>query len=120
MIKTVKLSEKLAQINDHWNPRLVGQVNDIAIKLVKFQGEFDWHHHEHEDELFYVVKGSFTMRLQEGNVKVYEGEFIIIPRGTEHAPYAENEVEVMLIEPKTTLNTGNIENEKTVRELETL
>jgi len=119
-MKTVKLSEKLALIDDHWNPRLVGQVNDTAIKLVKFQGEFDWHHHEREDELFYVVKGSFTMRLKEEDVEVNEGEFIIIPRGTEHAPYAENEVEVMLIEPATTLNTGNIENEKTVRKVETL
>ncbi len=118
MIQKINLSEKFSMFGEHWNPKLVGEVNDVAVKLVKFQGAFVWHHHEDEDELFYVVKGGFTMRLREGDVGVNEGEFVIIPKGTEHQPYAEEEVEVMLIEPTTTLNTGNTENERTVKELE--
>ncbi len=118
MIQKINLSEKFSAFGEHWNPKLVGEVNNVAVKLVKFQGEFVWHHHEHEDELFYVVKGSFTMRLREKDVEVNAGEFVIIPKGAEHQPYAEEEVEVMLIEPATTLNTGNTENERTVKELE--
>ncbi len=116
MIQKVNLGEKFASFNEYWNPKLVGEVNDVAVKLVKFQGAFVWHHHEREDELFFVVKGSFTMRLRSEEVRVHEGEFVVIPRGLEHQPYAEEEVEVMLIEPKTTLNTGNTENERTVKE----
>ena len=118
MVQKINLSEKFSVFGEHWHPKLVGEVNNVAVKLVKFQGEFVWHHHEHEDELFYVVKGSFTMRLREGDIRVSAGEFVIIPKGTEHQPYAEEEVEVMLIEPATTLNTGNTENERTVKELE--
>ena len=116
-VKKINLSEKFSTFSGYWNPKLVGEVNGTAVKLVKFQGEFIWHHHEVEDELFYVVKGSFTMRLREEVIQVNEGEFVIVPRGTEHQPYAEEEVQVMLIEPATTLNTGNTENERTVREL---
>jgi len=118
MIEKVNLEEKFATFSEHWTPKRVGEVNDVAVKLVKFQGEFVWHHHEHEDELFYVVHGSFEMRLRDREITVNAGEFIIIPRGTEHQPYAAEEVEVMLIEPITTLNTGTVENERTVREPE--
>ncbi len=108
MLETVNLAAKFASFSEHWSPKLVGEVNEVAIKLVKFRGEFVWHHHDLEDELFYVVEGSFTMRFRDG-------EFIVVPRGIEHQPYAAEEVQVMLIEPKTTLNTGNIENERTVK-----
>lgn len=119
-MEKVTLSEKLALINDHWNPRIAGELNGQQIKLVKFKGEFTWHHHEKEDELFYVVKGSFDMHFRDKVVTVYEGEFIIVPRNTEHKPVAENEVEVMLFEPATTLNTGNVENELTRKNLDTI
>jgi len=117
-IKKVNLADKFASFSEHWSPKLVGEVNDAAVKLVKFQGEFVWHRHEREDELFYVVRGAFTLRLRDGDVRVNEGEFVIVPKGVEHQPYAEEEVEVMLIEPSTTLNTGNVENERTVLEPE--
>jgi len=118
MIEKINLADKLASFSEHWTAKLVGEVNETAVKLVKFQGEFVWHHHEHEDELFYVVKGAFTLRLRDADVRISEGEFVIVPKGVEHQPYAEEEVEVMLIEPNTTLNTGNVDNERTVRELE--
>ena len=118
MIEKVNLAAKLATFSEHWSPKLVGEVNSTAVKLVKFKGEFVWHSHALEDELFYVVKGSFTMRLHDGNIQVNAGEFVIVPAGTEHQPYAEEEVEVMLVEPNTTLNTGNVENERTVTEVE--
>ncbi|MFN0011118.1 MAG: cupin domain-containing protein [Phycisphaerales bacterium] len=110
----VNLAEKLALIHDHWNPRIVGEVNDCAVKLVKFKGEFVWHSHQHEDEMFLVVRGSFVMRLRDRDVPLHEGEFLIVPRGTEHLPVAEQEVSVLLFEPRTTLNTGNVVNERTV------
>ncbi len=118
MIEKVNLTAKLATFSDHWHPKLVGEVNATAVKLVKFQGEFVWHRHEKEDELFYVVKGSFILRLRDGEIKVNAGEFVIVPAGTEHQPYAEHEVEVMLVEPNTTLNTGNVSNERTVIDIE--
>jgi mannose-6-phosphate isomerase-like protein (cupin superfamily) len=118
MLEKTNLTEKLATFSNHWSPKLVGRVNDTDIRLVKFQGEFHWHHHEREDELFLVLKGSFIMRLRDGDVTVNEGEFILIPRGTEHLPYAPEEVHVMLIEPSSTLNTGNVKNERTVEVLE--
>ena len=118
MIEKVNLAAKLATFSEHWHPKLVGEVNGVAVKLVKFQGEFVWHHHEREDELFYVVRGSFTMRLRDQELTVTAGEFVIIPLGTEHQPYAAEEVEVMLIEPASTLNTGNVKNERTVHEPE--
>ncbi len=112
----VNLAAKLAMIADHWNPRVVGDVNGCAVKLVKFKGDFVWHQHEHEDEMFLVVEGSFVMRFRDREVHVREGEFLIVPRGVEHMPSAEREVSVLLFEPATTLNTGNVVNERTVRE----
>lgn len=116
-MKKVNLAEKLSQINDHFNPRIAGELNGQQVKLVKFRGEFIWHHHEHEDELFYVVKGSFDMHLRDKIVTINEGEFIIMPKGVEHKPVAKEEVEIMLFEPASTLNTGNMINEKTVTDL---
>lgn len=117
-MEKVNLAEKLKLFQDHWNPRIVGQVNDCYVKLVKFKGDFVWHHHDDEDEMFLVVKGRFQMRLKDRDVQVEAGEFVIIPRGVEHMPVADEEVEVLLIEPKTTLNTGNLTNERTVEVLQ--
>lgn len=116
-MEKINLAEKLSSIRDHYNPRIAGELNGQQVKLVKFQGEFIWHHHDHEDELFYVVKGSFDMQLRDKTITVNAGEFLIVPRGVEHRPVAKEEVEVMLFEPATTLNTGNIENELTKKEL---
>lgn len=104
----VNLSEKCDQIHDHWNPRIVGELNGQYIKLVKFKGPFTWHHHEKEDEMFYVVKGSFVMELRDQDIPLHEGDFLIVPRGVEHRPNARKEVSVMLFEPASTLNTGNV------------
>lgn len=98
----------------------MGEVNDSYVKLVKFTGEFVWHHHDEEDEMFLVVKGRMRMELRDGNVDVEEGEFIVIPRGVEHRPVADEEAHVMLFEPRSTLNTGNVQNERTLAELERL
>ena len=117
-IDKVSLAQKLALFDDHWNPKIVGELNDSFVKLVKLKGEFVWHHHEAEDELFLVLKGSLLMRFRDKDVRVDEGEFIIVPRGIEHQPIADEEVHIMLLEPKSTLNTGNIENERTQSELE--
>ncbi len=117
-MEVVNLKEKLSRFSELWSPKIVGEVNDCYIKLVKFQGPFVWHHHDHEDELFFVVKGSFRMALKDGDKVVREGEFIIIPRGVEHMPVADEECHVMLIEPRTTLNTGNVKNERTLAPLE--
>ena len=114
----INLTQKFDLIKEHWSPKIVGEVNDVYIKLVKFKGDFIWHHHETEDELFFVVKGTMVMKLRSGDVTVGENELIIIPKGTEHMPAADEEVFLMLIEPKTTRNTGNIESERTVREPE--
>jgi mannose-6-phosphate isomerase-like protein (cupin superfamily) len=120
-INKVNLADAFATFSDHWNPRVAGEVNDSLVKLVKFSGQFDWHHHEVEDELFFVVAGTMRMGLRDGDVDVGPGEFIIIPHGTEHRPEAINgECHVILIEPKTTLNTGNVITEKTVTELKLL
>ncbi len=118
MIKKVNLTEKFARFQDFWKPKIAGELNDSYVKLVKFKGEFVWHHHDAEDELFLVVKGAMIMKFRDGDVVVGEGEFIIVPKGVEHMPMAEEEVWVMLLEPKTTLNTGNIRNERTVEHLE--
>ena len=117
-IEKVNLAEKFARFSEHWKPKIVGEVNDFQVKLVKVKGEFVWHHHEREDELFLVVKGTLRMRLRDREVKVMEGEFIVIPRGVEHLPVADEEVHLLLLEPSTTLNTGNVQNERTVPELE--
>ena len=119
-MEKINLAQKFDLIDEHWSPKVVGEVNDVSIKLVKFQGDFIWHHHETEDELFFVVKGTMVMKLRDGDISVGENEFIIIPRGVEHMPIADEEVFVMLIEPTTTLNTGNIESERTVKEPERL
>ena len=116
----VNLSEKFNLFQDHWNPRIVGEVNDCYLKAVKFKGDFVWHHHDEEDEMFMVIKGSFVMKLEDRDVQLNAGEFIVIPRGVEHMPVADEEVEVLLIEPKTTLNTGNLKNERTVEVLQQL
>jgi mannose-6-phosphate isomerase-like protein (cupin superfamily) len=114
----VNLAEKFAKFQDYWNPRILGELNDCQVKAVKIKGEFVWHHHDHEDELFLVVQGTLRMRFRDRDELIREGEFIIVPRGVEHLPVADEEVHIILLEPKTTLNTGNIENERTVRELE--
>jgi mannose-6-phosphate isomerase-like protein (cupin superfamily) len=118
MISKVNLAEKLALFADHWNPKIVGELNGQHVKLVKFSGPFTWHHHETEDEMFLVVRGRFRMELRDGEVPLNQGEFIIVPKGVEHRPIAEEEVHVLLFEPATTLNTGNVLNERTVEKLE--
>jgi mannose-6-phosphate isomerase-like protein (cupin superfamily) len=117
-IDKVSVGKKLGSFHDHWSPKIIGELNDSYVKLAKLKGEFVWHHHEHEDELFLVIKGTLLMKLKDREVRVEEGEFIIVPRGVEHLPVAEEEVHVLLIEPKTTLNTGNIVSERTVAELD--
>ena len=119
-IRKVNLTEMFGRFHEYWKPKIVGEVNDSLVKLVKFQGEFVWHHHDHEDELFLVVKGRMRMDLRDRQVIVGPGEFIIIPHGVEHKPVAEEETEVLLFEPNSTLNTGNVSNERTVPELERL
>jgi mannose-6-phosphate isomerase-like protein (cupin superfamily) len=113
-IRPVNLREKLSLFDSHWEPKIVGELNGQHVKLVKFQGEFVWHHHEHEDELFLVVKGRFTKEFRDRQVTIEEGEFLIVPRGVEHRPVAEHEVHVLLFEPATTLNTGNVVSKRTV------
>lgn len=119
-MEKVNLLDKFSQFNDHWNPRIAGELNGQHVKLVKFQGPFTWHHHEYEDELFYVIKGSFTMELRDKNIELNEGDFLIVPKGTEHRPNAAEEVWVMLFEPAATLNTGNTDNEFTKKELQNI
>jgi mannose-6-phosphate isomerase-like protein (cupin superfamily) len=125
----VNLLQKLSLINDHWNPRVIGELNGQYLKLVKFQGPFTWHHHDNEDEMFLVVKGRFRMEfreagsnsdegLQERAIWLEEGEFLIVPRGMEHRPVADDEAHVLLFEPATTLNTGNVENVLTRQKLD--
>lgn len=114
----VNLREKFERVKEYWSPKILGEVNDSFVKAVKFKGEFVWHHHENEDEMFWVVTGMMRMRFRDRDVFVRAGEFIIVPRGVEHMPVAEDEVHVVLFEPKTTLNTGNVRNERTLPELE--
>ena len=117
-VEKVNIEQKLALFDEHWNPKLVGGLNGQYVKLVKFLGEFVWHHHDEEDELFLVVKGRFRMEFRDQNVWIEEGEFVVVPRGVEHRPVAEEEAHVLLFEPASTLNTGNIRNERTVAELD--
>ena len=119
-MEKISLAEKLASISTHYDPHIVASLNGQLVKLVKFKGPFTWHHHENEDELFYVVKGKFTMKLHEGDVEIKTGEMIVIPKGVEHCPVAEEEVEVMLFEPASTLNTGNVQNELTKKTLKSI
>ena len=118
MLEKINLAQKLSLFTDHYHPRIAGELNGQYVKLVKLQGEFIWHHHETEDELFLVVKGRLTMRLRDGSVEIGEGEFLIVPAGVEHQPFAEQETHIMLFEPKTTLNTGTEVTERTVEVLE--
>jgi mannose-6-phosphate isomerase-like protein (cupin superfamily) len=122
-MEKVNLQQKFALFSDQWHPRVIGELNDFAVKIVKVQGEFVWHHHDVEDELFFVVKGRLLMQVREEsgvqrNIPVEEGELIIIPHGIEHCPLAEEETYLMLLEPNTTVNTGNIQNNRTVVKLE--
>ena len=117
-METVNLKEKFAKFQDYCTPRVIGEVNDCHVKAVKLKGEFIWHHHDNEDELFLVVKGTLRMKVRDRDAVVREGEFVIVPRGVEHCPVADEEVHIVLIEPRTTLNTGNIQNERTVSQLE--
>lgn len=119
-MEKINLEEKLSQFKECWSPKIVGELNGQQVKLVRFIGPFVWHHHDHEDELFFVLKGNFDMEFRDKTVTINEGEFIIVPKGVEHRPNAREEVEVMLFEPATTLNTGNIINERTKKELERL
>jgi len=114
----VNLENKLSLFSEYWSPKIVGELNGQMVKLVKFKGPFVWHHHDNEDELFYVVRGKFDMEFKDKTVGITEGEFIIVPRGVEHRPNAREECEGMLFEPATTLNTGNVENERTLRKLQ--
>ena len=111
-MEKVNLTEKFALINEHWRPKVVGELNGQEIKLVKFQGEFPWHHHATEDEMFMALRGSFRIEFRDKTVELNEGEFVIVPRGVEHRPVADEEVEVLLFEPAQLLNTGNIVDEK--------
>lgn len=114
----VDLAEKFSLFADHWSPKIVGELNDSYVKVVKLKGEFIWHHHEKEDELFLVVKGKLLIRLRDRDLWLQEGEFVIIPKGVEHLPVAEEEAHVLLLEPKTTLNTGNVRSERTLANLQ--
>ena len=113
-MQKVNLAAKLALFTDHFHPRIVAELNGQHVKLVKFQGPFVWHSHESEDELFLVVRGRFRMELLDGTIDVEEGELLVVPRGTEHRPVADEEVHVLLFEPVATVNTGNVRNERTV------
>src|SRR5712691_12700884 len=118
MIEKVNLAEKLALFDERWSPKIVAELNDAYVKIVKVDGEFVWHQHDEEDELFLVVSGRLRMQLRDGDVVVEPGELIVVPKGVEHCPLAEGDCHVVLIEPKTTLNTGSVRNERTVDELE--
>jgi mannose-6-phosphate isomerase-like protein (cupin superfamily) len=115
-MEKVNVREKLALISDHWNPRIAGELNGQHVKLVKFQGEFVWHNHAAEDEMFLVLRGSFRMEFRDRSVTLNEGEFLIVPRGVEHRPVAEQEVEVMLFEPAAIKHTGEVESGLTVHD----
>jgi len=119
-METVNLAEKFSLFQEAWSPKIVGELNDSYVKLAKLKGEFVWHHHNEEDELFLVVKGHLLIRLRDRDIHLDEGEFTIIPRGVDHLPIADEEAHVLLLEPKTTLNTGSLQNERTVADLERL
>jgi mannose-6-phosphate isomerase-like protein (cupin superfamily) len=120
VIEKVNVAEKFSRFSEHWSPKQIAEVNDTVVKLAKLQGEFFWHHHEHEDELFLVVKGTLRILLRDGEIVLGEGEMVVIPRGVEHLPIADEEAHVLLVEPRTTLNTGNVRNERTVERVPVL
>jgi mannose-6-phosphate isomerase-like protein (cupin superfamily) len=117
-IEKINLNQKFEQINDYWNPKIAGELNGQHIKLAKFKGEFIWHKHDFEDEMFLVVKGKFTMEFRDYSVELFENDFLIVPRGVEHRPVALEEVSVLLFEPVSTINTGDINNERTITKLD--
>jgi mannose-6-phosphate isomerase-like protein (cupin superfamily) len=119
-MEKVNLRQKLSLFSEQWSPKVAGQLNGQMVKLVKFAGEFVWHHHDHEDEMFLVVAGRFRMDFRDRSEWIEEGEFIIVPRGVEHRPVAEKEAHVLLFEPASTLNTGNVQNERTLKELQSI
>jgi mannose-6-phosphate isomerase-like protein (cupin superfamily) len=117
-VDKVNIAEKLSLFDEHWSPKIVGELNGQHVKLVKLSGEFVWHHHDDEDEMFLVVDGRFRMDFRDREVWIERGEFIVVPRGVEHRPVAEEQASVMLFEPASTLNTGNVTGEMTVAELD--
>jgi mannose-6-phosphate isomerase-like protein (cupin superfamily) len=119
-IEKINLKEKFSKFTDHWSPKVIGQLNQQLVKVVKFQGDFVWHSHENEDELFMVIDGSFTMELRDKSIEVNEGELVIIPKGTEHRPVAKKEVSILLFEPNTIINTGEVLNQLTVKNPENI
>ena len=119
-MEKVNVAEKLSRIQEPWQPKIVAELNGQHVKLVKLAGPFVWHHHEAEDEMFLVVRGAFRMELRDGSIELGPGEFLVVPRGVEHRPVADGEAEVLLFEPASTLNTGNVRNERTVADLRRL
>lgn len=117
-MEKINVYEKLSTFSEYWSPKIVGEMNESYVKLVKLKGEFVWHLHDNEDEMFMVIKGKMIIKLRTKDIFLNEGEFFIIPKGVEHMPVADDEVHVMLFEPKTTLNTGNVKNDRTVENLE--
>ncbi len=117
-MKAINLSEKFNLINEHWSPRLLGELNNQAVKIAKLKGEFIWHNHENEDEMFFVIEGSMTIKLKDKDIVLNKNEFFIIPKGVEHKPVAKDEVLVMMFEPMSTINTGNIESDITIKDIE--
>ena len=119
-MKKINISQKLAQFNDHWNPRIIGELNKQHVKLAKLKGEFIWHKHDDEDEMFLVLKGTLKIEFRDRTETIQENEIIIVPKGVEHKPIADEEVSIMLFEPATTINTGALENERTRKNLESI
>ena len=119
-MKKINISEKFSLINNFWDPKIIGELNNQQVKLVKFMGEFDWHKHDEEDELFFVIKGKFEMQFRDETINLEENEMIIVPREIDHCPKAEKEVHVLLFEPASTLNTGNVKTDKTKTDLDTI
>ena len=115
LVEKVVLARKFAAIDDHWNPRIIGELNGQHVKIAKIHGAFDWHHHEHEDELFLVHRGTFRMEFRDRAIDLAPGDMLIVPRGVEHRPVAEEEAEILLFEPAGTLNTGNVVSERTIK-----
>jgi len=119
-VDKVNLAEKLSLFSEHWSPKIVGEVQGMDVKIAKLKGEFVWHKHDEQDEMFFIIKGRLLLKFRDRDVWLNEGEFIVVPRGVEHLPVAEEEVHLMMIEPQGTLNTGNVQNERTVADLQRL
>jgi mannose-6-phosphate isomerase-like protein (cupin superfamily) len=117
-MKKINLAEKFSLFSEHWSPKILGELNGQHVKVAKVKGEFTWHHHEKEDELFLVVDGELTIQFRDGSVNLHAGEMVIVPRGVEHRPVAHEETQILMFEPASTLNTGNVRNDRTVEALE--